>query len=351
MQPTPAPFADSARAVAGGEMEVVPFPQAPGAQPTRLPYEVWVTPTGRAWVDVYASPDAAPLRLEATTIDFFQTVLNSFIGEPAPSRLGMGVEEGALSMTVNQQWSLGAALFIAVASLLCVLAGWAVLRGRRRTTFFREVARHEVESREAERTRIARELHDGPLQEIALLARSSGSTEADLGGRLREIGAELRGLAAGLRPPTLDRFGLVPALADLAERWETAPTPLDVQLRAGDTATRFEPDVELALYRVAQEALSNASAHGRARTAWVELVANNRTAELTVCDDGAGVAPGVSLALAGRRRLLKDGHFGLVGMSERATALGGVLAIGPRPGAVGTRVHLRLPLAGTPQRR
>ncbi|MGB3544780.1 MAG: response regulator [Rubrivirga sp.] len=130
------------------------------------------------------------------------------------------------------------------------------------------------------------EIHDGPLQELARLARSS---PPDIQKPLRDVGDELRALASGLRPSALDRFGLEPALEDLADRWARASPPLVVRVNI-DPGGRLPEDVELAAYRITQEALANAHTHGLARTAWVFLRRERGDVDLLVRDDGTGIS-------------------------------------------------------------
>ncbi len=141
---------------------------------------------------------------------------------------------------------------------------------------------------------------------------------------------ELGSLIRELRPLALDGRGLPAALRDLAAGW-TRQTGIDAQVQAsGESALPGE--VEQALYRVAQEALSNAARHSGASNVSIRLRAAPDEVTLTVVDDGQGFdveagAPG----------------FGLRSMRERAAALGGTLDVRSQPGA-GTRITFRCPL-------
>jgi signal transduction histidine kinase len=135
-------------------------------------------------------------------------------------------------------------------------------------------------------------------------------------------------VAHALRPPTLDDLGLAGALRDAASRY--AGTGVEVQVEVPDTLPPLPAAVEVAAYRIAQEALTNVARHARSRRCVVTLSVNELL-ELTVSDDGIGIP-------ASRRA-----GVGLVSMRERAEELGGSCAVEPMPGG-GTRVAARLPL-------
>jgi signal transduction histidine kinase len=142
-------------------------------------------------------------------------------------------------------------------------------------------------------------------------------------GEVADAIADLRTIAAGVRPPRLDE-GLAAALADLART-----APVEVDLRA--TSTRAPPEVEAAAYFVACEALTNAVKHGAPSRISVETTRDAATLRLVVCDDGTGGA------VAGE-------GSGLTGLVDRVRAHGGTLAI-ESPQGSGTRIALELPCA------
>jgi len=212
---------------------------------------------------------------------------------------------------------------------------------------------------EAERARLARELHDGPVQELIAMGQ-----RAEMAQRLVERGeteqaqallealrlaeletvAELRRLIGALRPIYLEDLGFLPALEMLVQ--QTAErTPARVQLEKGacpepvegDTAHRLAPEVELAAYRIAQEALNNALQHAQAQNIVVRVRCDWEELALSITDDGVG------FTLPPRPDLLTQaGHFGLVGMQERATRLGGTFHVRTAPGK-GTQVTVHMP--------
>jgi signal transduction histidine kinase len=204
---------------------------------------------------------------------------------------------------------------------------------------------------EAERARLARELHDGPVQELIglgqraemaqrLVARGDTARAQTLLGELRgselETVEELRRLIGALRPVYLEDLGFLPAL-DTLVRQAAERTTARVRLEQEGPVYRLAPGVELAAYRIVQEALSNALQHAHAQNIVVRVRSDPQGLALSVTDDGVGftLPPGPDL-------FTQAGHFGLVGMRERATLLGGTLQIHTTPGQ-GTQVAVNLP--------
>ncbi len=208
------------------------------------------------------------------------------------------------------------------------------------------VLRRTVELQEEERRQVARELHDSAGQTLTLLqlglgrvARAAAADPAavseidTLRSLAGELGSDLSRLAREIRPTALDDLGLAAALHQLAEV-VTRATGLTVEAAVDPAAPRPAPEVETALYRVAQEALTNVVRHAGARHAWVRLDTEGKGLRLRVEDDGSGFDPA---AVASRRPV--GAHLGLIGMRERVAQIGGTLAIGPRPGG-GTRLEV-----------
>lgn len=210
----------------------------------------------------------------------------------------------------------------------------------------RELAQGLIALQENERRALARELHDEIGQcctalrmETALLRRHGGGDQADLhaaAGRADAAAASIhqlvRSLLKRLRPLHLDTLGLFPALQELCEGWELRSGIACVFLPEG-APEAFDDAVAIAVYRVAQEALTNVMRHARASSVRVRLGRRGRrTLCLTVEDDGVGLDP----ARSGQ-------GLGLLGAAERAAALGGRLAVSGEPGA-GVRVELVLPV-------
>jgi signal transduction histidine kinase len=206
-------------------------------------------------------------------------------------------------------------------------------------------AQHRLlRSREDERARLARDLHDGPLQvliglnmQLGLLLPQANGLEglAEMRAEVRDLLDELRGVCSELRPPMLDTLGLAAAIRGLAEEW-SAQNHVEACLNLPPNATfpSLPGDVSVNLYRVAQEALTNIAKHAQARRVDIRLVAEGDGLSMTIADDGRGFAlPGEMDAL------IAEGHFGLVGLRERVNLIGGTLRLQSAPGQ-GTRLRV-----------
>lgn len=212
-----------------------------------------------------------------------------------------------------------------------------------RNALLRQLAATE----EQERLRLSRELHDqmGQLVTALLLGlkalgrRPGGSPEglADLETLAEQIAGEVHTIAAALRPPALDRLGLRRALQAHLEEWaERYGIAADFQA-IGIEEERFAPEVETALFRAAQEALTNVAKHAEAQRVSLVLERLRGNLGVIVEDDGCGFDVD---AEATRAAELK--RIGLLGVGERIELLGGALEIESEPG-VGTTVYARLP--------
>ena len=206
----------------------------------------------------------------------------------------------------------------------------------------RESSARALAAQEAERLRIARELHDEigqTLTAVALRAEHAagqGGPErrdlAELAEVVQQSLQDVRRISRELRPEALDELGLVNALIALCSR-VTEQSGLRIHRRLEGGLPELPPDVELAIYRVAQEALTNAMRHSKATEATVSLSRENGELVLTVADDGRGLP----------EHLTEGG--GLTGMRERAMLIGAALTINSVPGT-GVEVTLRLGLDG-----
>jgi PAS domain S-box-containing protein len=202
---------------------------------------------------------------------------------------------------------------------------------------------------EAERNRIARDLHDGPIQGISatslsleavkLMMESTQSAEAletlkKVCVELSEEAMNLRRIMSDLRPPVLEERGLIPAVREMCDRWE-GELGIPVSIRA-DPSSEVPSDVETLAYRVVQEALSNVAKHAAATEVAVRIEARSGTLQVEVRDDGRGFDP------ENAREFLRVGKVGLASMRERAELAGGTLTIRSGPGS-GTVVMAVLP--------
>jgi signal transduction histidine kinase len=194
-----------------------------------------------------------------------------------------------------------------------------------------------AEAAEAERARLARELHDVPLQELVAVIRRleiKPGTEAE-SEDLRALAGHLRNVATELRPPVLDDLGLPAALDYLAEESTTNALPVTAVIAdtTGFGSDRRPPsDVELAMYRIASEAVGNAVRHsGGSLVSITGSVAPDRV-DVVISDDGAG------LAAERARDAAKHKRMGLASMRRRAQAIDAELSIDGAAG--GTRVRV-----------
>jgi signal transduction histidine kinase len=219
-----------------------------------------------------------------------------------------------------------------------------------------------LQATEDERTRIAHDLHDGPVQQLAVLnydvyrarkrltelqgradagelVRDLQATDEVLEGVEQGLGEEtrvLRHLMSALRPPVLDNRGFGEALSEHAQRFEQE-TGVVVNIGLG-LEERLSPELETILYRIMQESLTNVAKHAQARHVSVTVdQLDDGMVRMRVRDDGVG------FDASSAAQLLREGHFGLAGMRERAGLVGGSLEVGSMPGH-GTTIEVRLPM-------
>jgi PAS domain S-box-containing protein len=189
--------------------------------------------------------------------------------------------------------------------------------------------------REEEQKRLARDLHDSIGQQLVALKMtfaSAGLTEQAR--KCVELIQETRRLCYDLYPPGLEALGLASALSQLARHYEQA-VRIDIECPAEIKVARFGPEREIALFRVAQEAVNNAIRHGKAGTIVLSLACREGQLEMTIADDGCGFDPADQ---AGK-------GLGLQTMADRIRAVGGTMGIesGPRRTAIEVRVPLDPP--------
>jgi signal transduction histidine kinase len=188
-----------------------------------------------------------------------------------------------------------------------------------------------VAATEAERARVAADIHDDALQELTLLVhRLDAAGDAEGAEIARTVSDRLRAICGDLRLPILDDLGVGPALDWLVVRIERLAGG-EVRLECSD-GTRPPADVELAFFRVAQEALANAVKHGKPPIL-VRYATTPGGATLSIDDAGPGIEPDAG---AGADRA---GHFGLLNMQQRAEAIGAILDVRRWPSG-GTHVAL-----------
>jgi len=210
-----------------------------------------------------------------------------------------------------------------------------------------------TQTQEDERRRLARELHDETIQDLTALGqqvqiiginrRNNGLDDIqelrDLHQSTQEAIERVRRLSRGLRPIYLEDLGLIPALQMLAQDTELE-LDIPASFRSEGDLRRLDAETELALYRIVQEALSNVSRHARAKHVWITVNFKEDGTLLAVRDDGVGFQPPDQTS-----DLARTGHYGLIGMVERAVLIGAHLDIRSNPNQ-GTQITARLPLNG-----
>jgi two-component system NarL family sensor kinase len=215
----------------------------------------------------------------------------------------------------------------------------------------RALTQRVVQAQEAERGRVALELHDDITQLLcaigfrtqSLIGKVSGvnlslkKEVTQLGKMVGKAAAEVERITRNLRPGVLVQLGLGETVRSVATEFSER-TGVAVTLACAELSERLPVDVELALYRIFQEALKNVEKHGRARHVSVELVREDAIIRLAVLDDGVGFDPN-------RQPRGREGRtgLGLLGMRERAAYVGGTLTIRSKRGA-GAVVEVRIPV-------
>jgi signal transduction histidine kinase len=242
--------------------------------------------------------------------------------------------------------SIGA---LVVLELVQIPLAWSLARQLRQRSRQREgLLRQTLETSDVERRRIASDLHDGVVQDLAgvafslgAAARSDGVQPAqaklfeDSAVAVRDSIKALRSLLVEIYPPNLFDEGLDAALSDLLGR--ASGRGVEATLDTSGLAAPLPPHVAGLLYRTAQEALRNVFAHARARSVRVAAATGDGLATLTVVDDGVGFDP------AHAPQGVSSGHFGLAGLRQLVTDAGGRVQVQSAVGT-GTTVRVEVPL-------
>ena len=217
----------------------------------------------------------------------------------------------------------------------------------------RELPRLIREAQEAERRRVARELHDSVNQILSSVKFRLQSIEGKLdAGTVVEAGdvvqakahlekaiKEVRRISRNLRPSELDDLGLVPALRSLCNEF-TERTGVAIDLKTARLPQGLSVDLELNLYRIVQEALGNVEKHSRATETSLRLECDGAVVRVVLRDNGRGFDPAQP---RGRKRKEQGPGMGLVDMQERAAFMGGTCALRSSPGE-GTEIVIEMPL-------
>jgi PAS domain S-box-containing protein len=225
------------------------------------------------------------------------------------------------------------------------------------------LSRQLLVAQEEERHAVARELHDEIGQTLtglvmhlgmakSLLPKSAGPARNILEqseALIQDILERARAIIAGLRPQVLDDLGLVPALRRLGEEFQKN-TGVTVEIETDHLSKRLSAPIEVSLFRIVQEALTNVHKHAQAHRVNIAIKREDEQVALSVQDDGVGFEQQATRSSASGDMLLEGGwtipygHFGLLGIQERAMQLGGRLQITSAPGQ-GTTLRVELPLS------
>ena len=216
---------------------------------------------------------------------------------------------------------------------------------------FRMISKGVLRVQEAERGRIARDLHDGVGQaltalkiELELLEQHAGSTGSSIAARLTDLKGlvnrtvqDVKALSHALRPPMLDDLGLVPTLRWVVRTFQKR-TAVQVRLTCEPMEERLDPDLETLVYRVVQEALTNAAKYADSPDVTLTLECSDARLRLLIQDYGRGFD--VDAALTGDA---SDRGFGLRAMRDRVQLFGGRFKVTSAPGR-GTTIQVEVPL-------
>jgi len=233
------------------------------------------------------------------------------------------------------------------------LKAWALILARKEAEeTLRSYTRRLIEMEEDLRKKLAAELHDEIARDLTVLGMNISIISAafahaapkNLPARIEDsarliegISRTTRNIMASLRPPVLDDYGLVSAL-----RWHSelfsARTGIDVAVQDDESFPRLPPEIELALFRISQEALMNTAKHADAKSVTITLGCDPDKVRFTVVDDGKGFTPPSTSQP-------QASGWGMTIMRERAELVGGTFTCGSLPGQ-GTTVTVEIPLEG-----
>lgn len=210
-----------------------------------------------------------------------------------------------------------------------------------------------IKAQEDERLRVSREIHDGPAQEMANLIYQASICERlvdtrpeeakaglqELRRQIRTCLADVRQIIFDMRPMSLDDLGLVPALRQLVSKLEERKIlKTDFQVNGKERA--LEKHVEVTLFRIIQEGLNNIHRHAGVSEGRLRLLFSSNDLSILISDEGRGFDMAETEEM--RKSGTGNGHFGILGMEERAKLIGVSLNVISNPGE-GTKIHVKLP--------
>ena len=213
-----------------------------------------------------------------------------------------------------------------------------------------------IKAQEDERLRVSREIHDGPAQEMANLIYQASICERlvdthpedakqnlqELRRQIRCCLADIRQLIFDMRPMSLDDLGLVPAVRQLVKKLSDRKL-LNAELKVDGQERVLDKHVEVTLFRIIQESLNNIHRHAGVEEGYVRMLFAPDYLAILIEDHGNGFDQ--ERLLEERKNPDGDGHFGMIGMEERAKIIGANLTVASEPGN-GTRVHVKLSYPG-----
>lgn len=214
-----------------------------------------------------------------------------------------------------------------------------------------EAGRRVMMEREAERKALARELHDRVIQDLLsynyqleeieaeIVEENQRDKLAKIRNSIRQVVGSLRQVCSDLRPPTIDNHGLSAAIRSLARQW-SEQTSIPVELDIDPGLGRLPETIELSVFRIIQEGLSNVRKHATASQVTLDLCRTPKASLLVrLTDDGLGMDESLDLAA-----LAEQKHFGLVGISERVSLLDGTLELkSPQNGGLALEIEIPSP--------
>ena len=289
-------------------------------------------------------------RFESSDADLVEVYLPIHTPSGEPLLFETYLESSFLASRGQQIWSTLAPVMIGALVLLALLQlplASSLARRLRRGQEEREaLLTRAIDASEMERRRIAQDLHDGVVQDLAGVSysvaaaagRAQAGEVADPGAlhqaasRLRQSLRDLRGLLVEIYPPDLHRSGLGAALSDTIGRLDARG--LDAELEVPDDLV-LPQETETLLFRIAQEAIRNVVAHAEASSIRITLTSVRGAVALEVADDGVGFAPDARDA---------HGHFGLRMLDDLTREEGGSLIVDSKPGK-GTRIRVEVPVS------
>jgi signal transduction histidine kinase len=287
------------------------------------------------------------------TIRAFNTKGEFCTSENWPSRRALDTgkpvinEELSIELANGKHiWTLVSAAPISEPSGLTaiIMTYWDITQRKDAENHRNRLMRGIIAAQEEERLRIARELHDELGQDLTALSIGLKGLEAEIGPRLAQSVKRLRNcvgemndhvhqMTSTLRPLMLEDFGLRHSLEELASNWAQR-LGAEVQVSLHDLDHPIPDHTAIVVYRVVQEALTNIAKHAKASSIHLEGSVRGKTLRIEVTDNGCGFDPSLTIRRAA--------HFGLAGMVERISTVGGTLEIRSHPGA-GTTIHAVIP--------